>query len=221
MHILTSWFSFLCYVGIAYQLPGAVASERAIGLTAHMKAMGLLDSARIMSDFVFLDAAWLLTVISSSWHLSISLIYLPAWVIVSIVWHSRIFVLTNVGLVLAVHVLLGLILASWSFVVAAPFGKSPQLAAIANTFLSIVFVIIALVMKKAGNGSAVVFSIIFPPGFYVFAIRAIAGYENNLQPTNTLKGDPDNNLILLPLLIAAIVSSQFSLQKCPSIFFSR
>src|ERR1700722_7028894 len=38
---------FLCYIGIAYQLPGAFAGERANGLTSHLKAMGLLDSARI------------------------------------------------------------------------------------------------------------------------------------------------------------------------------
>lgn len=40
--------SFVCYIGIAYQLPGAFTGERANLLTSHMKAMGLLDSARIM-----------------------------------------------------------------------------------------------------------------------------------------------------------------------------
>jgi hypothetical protein len=43
--------SFVCYIGIAYQLPGAFSGERANLLTSHMKAMGLLDSARIMSVF--------------------------------------------------------------------------------------------------------------------------------------------------------------------------
>jgi hypothetical protein len=133
-------------------------------------------------------------------------VYLPAWITVSIIWHFRVFTLTSVALIMAVHVLLGLLLASWSFFVAAPFGKSPQLAAVVTTVLSIIFVIIALVMSHAGNGAAFLFTIIFPPGFYVFAIRAIAGYENHLLPTNALKGDPDNDLMLLPLLVAAIVS---------------
>jgi ATP-binding cassette subfamily A (ABC1) protein 3 len=128
-------------------------------------------------------------------------------VIVGLTWRFRIFSQTNVGLILVVHVLLGLVLASWSFFVAAPFGKSPQLAAVVTTFLSIVFVILALVLSKAGNGTAFIFSIVFPPGFYVFAIRAIAGYENHLLPTNALKGDPDNQLNLLGLIIAAIVRS--------------
>lgn len=39
---------FICYVGIAYQLPGAFATERSTLLTSHLKAMGLLDSARVM-----------------------------------------------------------------------------------------------------------------------------------------------------------------------------
>lgn len=114
--------------------------------------------------------------------------------------------MTNVGLILVVHVLLGLLLASWSFIVAAPFGKSPQLAAVVSTFLGILFAILALVMGSAGTGTAVIFTIIFPPGFYIFAIRAICGFENHLLPTNALTGDPDNNLRLLPLIIAAIVS---------------
>jgi ATP-binding cassette, subfamily A (ABC1), member 3 len=103
-------------------------------------------------------------------------------------------------------VLLGLLLASWSFFVAAPFGKSPQLAAVVSTFLSIAYVLIPLVMSHASNGAAFIFTIIFPPGFYIFAIRAIAGYENHLLPTDALRGDPDNGLVLLPLLIAAIVT---------------
>jgi ATP-binding cassette, subfamily A (ABC1), member 3 len=43
---------FIAFVGIAYTLPGAFGAERASLLTAHLKAMGLRDSARIL--FVFL-----------------------------------------------------------------------------------------------------------------------------------------------------------------------
>ncbi|KXN84990.1 ABC transporter A family member 2 [Leucoagaricus sp. SymC.cos] len=180
---------FICYIGIAYQLPGAVASERAGLLTAHMKAMGLLDSARIIS-----------------WHLSVSVTYLPAWIIVALIWRYRIFSETNVLMILAVHLLLPLSLASWSFFVAAPFGKSPQLAAVVSTFLAILFAVVALVFGHAKDGGAVIFTLIFPPGFYIFAIRVIAGWENHLHPTNALKGDPDNDLRLLPLLIITLIN---------------
>lgn len=157
-------------------------------ITSHTRAMGLKDAPRILS-----------------WHLSISLAYLPAWIIVSIIWRYRIFTQTNIGLVLVVHVLLGLVLASWSFFVGAPFGKSPQLAAVASTFLSIVVAIVALVFTQAGDGAAFIFSIIFPPAFYVFAIRCICGWENNLLGTNALQPDPDSGLRLLPLIVAGVV----------------
>ena len=179
---------FICFVGISYQLPGAVTSERASLVTAHMKSMGLLDSARVIS-----------------WHLSTSLAYLPAWIIIALIWHYRIFSETNAGLLVVVHLLFGLQLASWSFFVAAPFGSSPQLAAVASTFLAIVFAIIAQAFGSVGTGVAFIFSIIFPPGYYIFTIRAICGFESHLIPADVLKGDPDNGLVLLPLLLAAIV----------------
>ena len=46
--ILNEFRSFISFIGIAYQLPGSVAGERALLITEHMKAMGLLDSARIL-----------------------------------------------------------------------------------------------------------------------------------------------------------------------------
>ncbi|KAI0830875.1 P-loop containing nucleoside triphosphate hydrolase protein [Trametes gibbosa] len=179
---------FICFVGISYQLPGSFGGERANLLTSHLKAMGLMDSARILS-----------------WHVSVSLAYLPAWIIVAIIWHFRIFTATNVGLVIVIHLLLGFTLASWSFFVAAPFGKSPQLAAVASTFLGIVFAILALVFSRASTGAAFVFTLIFPPGFYIFAIRAVCGFENHQISTSVIHPDPDNALRLLPLIIAAII----------------
>jgi len=143
--------------------------------------------------------------------------YLPAWIIVSIVWHYRIFSGTNVGLLLIVHLLFGFSLASWSFFIAAPFGKSPQLAAVASTFLGIIFAILALVFSKATTRVATIFSLIFPPGYYIFAIRAICGWENHQIPTNILKPDPDSNLTLLPLIIAAVVRLVVHLSPAPHI----
>ncbi|KAI0042590.1 P-loop containing nucleoside triphosphate hydrolase protein [Auriscalpium vulgare] len=193
---------FICYIGIAYQLPGAFMGEQANGLTPHMKAMGLLDSARILS-----------------WHASISLAYLPAWVIVALTWHYRIFTGTNAGLVLVIHLILGLSLASWSFFVGMPFNKSPQLAAVASTFLSIVFAILALVMGPVGSFTAFVYTIVFPPGFYIFSIRTIAGFENHLTRTNVLDADPDSGMRLLPIIIAGIID--IFLWPCLAILLER
>ena len=81
---------------------------------------------------------------------------------------------------------------------------------IVSTFLGILLVIIALVFQSAGNGAAFIFTITFPSVFYIFAIRAICGYEDHQLATNVSKGDPDKHLVLLPLIIAAIVSLFFS-----------
>jgi ATP-binding cassette, subfamily A (ABC1), member 3 len=129
--------------------------------------------------------------------------YLPAWIIVAIVWHFCIFTRTSILLVLVTHILLGLSLASWSFFVATFFGNSPQLAAIATTLLAMSFAIIACVYSSAGTLVATIFSVFSPPGYYIFAIRAICGFEINLMVTDALKPDPDNGLMLFPLLIVA------------------
>jgi len=132
-----------------------------------------------------------------------TLAYLPAWIIVAIVWHFCVFTHTSVLLVLVTHVLLGLSLASWSFFVATSFGNSPQLAAITTTLLAMGFAIIACIYSSAGTLEAAIFSVFFPPGYYIFAIRAICGFEINFMVTDALKPDPDNGLMLFPLLIVA------------------
>ena len=42
-----------------------------------------------------------------SWHITYSIVHLPAWIIVSLIWHFRIFTATSGVLVLVVHVLCG------------------------------------------------------------------------------------------------------------------
>ncbi|KAI0027064.1 P-loop containing nucleoside triphosphate hydrolase protein [Vararia minispora EC-137] len=180
---------FINYVGIAYQLPGAFMSERALGLTAHLKAMGLRDFPRILS-----------------WHISLSLAYLPAWIIVGLIWHYRIFSASSAGLILALHLLLGLSLTSWSFAAAAPFGKSPQLAAVSSTVASIGLAVLALVLGPAGDGTAAIFTLVFPPAFYVFTIRVVAGFEAHQLPASVTAPDPDAGMRLLPLIIVAIIN---------------
>ena len=135
-----------------------------------------------------------------------TLAYLPAWILVSVIWHYRIFAGTNGGLVFIIHLLMGLSLASWSFFLAVPFGKSPQLAAVASVFCCILFAILAQAWSGASSGAGFIYTIIFPAGYYIFVVRAMAGFEVHQIPTSVLKPDPDNGLRILPFIIAAIVS---------------
>ena len=205
-HLTQTTNSFVCYVGVAYQLAGGIVSERANGLTAHMKVMGLLDSSRILYVLRHFFLYCALESKRRSWHISISVAYLPAWIAVGLTWHYWVFSSSSVALILIVHLLLGLTLASWSFFVAVPFGKSPQLAAVVTTLSSILLAILALAFKQATNGTAFVFTLLFPPGFYIFAIRAIGGWEGRQMATDVARADPDNHSALMFQLIAALVS---------------
>ena len=77
-----------------------------------------------------------------------------------------------------------------------------------------------LVVKAGNSGILFVLSILFPPSFYMFALTALTGYENNQLATNVLRGDPDKGVILLPLLIAGIVKQSISLSKGYSLILS-
>lgn len=131
----------------------------------------------------------------------------------AIVWKYRIFAGTSVGIILLVNLLLPLSLASWTFFLAAPFGRSPQLAAITSVLVSFIFAILALVLKRAGNGLAFLFTILFPSGFYIFVIRAICGFENEQIPTNIIEPDPDNGIRAIVPIIAAIVCLSHSIHR--------
>jgi ATP-binding cassette subfamily A (ABC1) protein 3 len=124
-----------------------------------------------------------------------------------VTWHARVFTHTHVLLILLIHLLLGLYLASWSFFIAAPFGKSPALAAIATTILAVVFGILSQVYAALAGSVAGTFflSLLLPPGFYIFAIRAVCGFEVRDLGANVVKADPTDGLRLLPLLVAAMV----------------
>ena len=160
------------------------------------------DGVRLLAFFCI---SALLKTMVRSWILSISLAYFPAWVIVAVIWAHRIFSASSVALIAIVHIITGLCLASWSIFVAVPFGKSPQLAAITSTVMVMIFAVFALVLGDLKSGAATIFTLAFPPSFYVFAIRAICGFENHQTPTDVLAQDPDNSLRLLPLLIVALV----------------
>ena len=172
-----------------YHVAGSTMGERALGITSHMKVMGLHDSARALS-----------------WHATITAAYLPAWVITALVWRFRIFAKTDIGLVIVVHLVTGMSLVSWTQFASAPFGRSPQLAAVFCTFLALLIAIFALVAGHVSTGGAALFTLLLPPGFFIFATRSIAGFENHQLATNAVQPDPDRHMRLLPLIIVGLVN---------------
>ncbi|CAE6513623.1 unnamed protein product [Rhizoctonia solani] len=151
---------FVVFLGIVYQLAGAVVDERASKLASLMHVMGCGRAARIVS-----------------WHISISMVYLPAWIITAVIWQRRVFSATNVGLIVAIHIITGLSLSSFTLLASMPFHKSPQLAAISTTFISLFLAIIAMLLPDSPTACGM-YTLIFPPGFYVFAIKAVSRFES-------------------------------------------
>ncbi|KAI9067182.1 hypothetical protein FKP32DRAFT_1755315, partial [Trametes sanguinea] len=180
---------FAAFIGTPCHLAGAATEERANGLTSQMKAMGLFDSARVIS-----------------WHVSISLAYLPGWIVIAVLWHIKIFTGTSAGILIGLHLLLGLSLTSWSMFVMAPFGRSAPLAAIISMVLSFLFVVIGFSMSEVSMTVAVILSLLFPPYFYPMAIRCICDFETQFRPTSMTEAAPISNLILWPFFLIAAVN---------------
>ncbi|CAE6510666.1 unnamed protein product [Rhizoctonia solani] len=179
---------FAGQMGVVYHMAGEVMFERAATLTSHLTAMGCMASARILS-----------------WHMCISGAYLPSWIAAALLWHWSIFTHTPLGLFVGIHLITGFSLASWALLVAQPFYKSPQLAAIACSVLAVILGILALLF----NGTwiaAVVYTVICPPGFYVFALKSLSAWELADQPVELFKPDTDGfmfgpvTIVLFPLL---------------------
>ena len=65
-----------------------------------------------------------------SWHLSMCALYLPAWILVAIIWQKTVFTGTPIGLFIILYIITGLSIASWSQLVVVFFKNSSTLAAI-------------------------------------------------------------------------------------------
>lgn len=102
------------FLFIAYHLPGYVAMERANGLTELLDAMGCSTLARVLS-----------------WHLSISESHSLSWVGMAGMYRAALFKNIDARYLILAYIVLGLSIASWTFIVAVPFAKKPTLAAIA------------------------------------------------------------------------------------------
>ena len=151
-----------------------------------------------------------------SWHVSLSLVYLPAWIVMAVIWQVKLFSDTSLGLVVALHVLTGLSTASWTLAFSAPFGKSPYLAAVSATIAVLVCAVIGYVTTMPTIGVAFILTLIFPPFMFCPALRVFCAFaiQVTVEPTSATIPDPEHYVTLWPMFIASLVSgSQPSLDK--------
>ncbi|KAK4241508.1 hypothetical protein C8A03DRAFT_30370 [Achaetomium macrosporum] len=170
----------VCIIGIVYHMAGFMATERESGMSTLIEAM-MATKSRWQPQ-----AARLL-----SYHVSFSLLYLPAWVISALILWGGVFPHTSAAVVLFYFVLSGLALGSMSILGAAFFKKS-QLSGVSITIIYILLAIIAQVISWPRTGTVLALSLLFTPCNFTYFISLLARWEQQLWPTDLLQSPPNS-----------------------------
>lgn len=165
-------------IGVCYHLTGFIATEREIGMSTLIEAM-MPTKQRWQAQ-----AARLL-----SYHISFTILYLPAWIIGSLILARGVFKDTNVAIVLIYHILVGLAMTSMSIFGASIFNKS-QLSGVSVTIAYLLLAIIAQVISHPNTGQVTALSLLFAPCNYVYFITILARYQQKELPTDLIKIAP-------------------------------
>ena len=187
---------FVAICGVVYQQVGFQATERELGLSVLMECM--MPNARRWQPQVLRLL---------SYHLAFTLLYLPGWVALSIILKVGVFARTSYGVVLGVHLLAGLALASSSLFVAAFFRKA-QLSGITGILVSLLLAILAQVLKEASNGAVAVLSLLFPSMNYTWLVIYMARWEQSDQDTNIRQAAPNSTWTLSGAALLGLLAVQ-------------
>ncbi|KAF8539799.1 hypothetical protein BDD12DRAFT_736325 [Trichophaea hybrida] len=166
---------FIAMIGILYHLPGLFVSEREIGITSLLTAHGCSQIARYLS-----------------WHISLSVLYLPGWLIGSIFFAVKLFHSSNAAIIIGFQILGGLSMASFAMFISAFFQRA-QLASVFAVTLSMLLATVPVVLTfgrgwTASNPTIFVgLSAVFPPVNYISFLSCFAGWEAGSTTINLLK----------------------------------
>ncbi|OAA70550.1 ABC transporter [Cordyceps fumosorosea ARSEF 2679] len=164
---------------ISYHLTGFIATEREAGMSQLIDAMMPVRNPW-MAIFARLAAH----------HWSFSLIYAPAWIIGSIVIRYGVYSHTSVAIVLVLHILAGLALASMSIMIAC-FFKKAQLSGITSTLSMLLLGILAQALTRPPTGTVTFLSVLFAPCAYVYAIINMSWFEKYGKPASLTSSSPE------------------------------
>ncbi|KAI0450773.1 hypothetical protein F5B21DRAFT_489523 [Xylaria acuta] len=170
----------LIVIGVCYHMTGHMATEREIGMSQ------LLDA---MMPTKYLWQAQLARLLSH--HLSFSIVYLPGWVIGSIIVARGVWAHTNVAVVLIYFILAGLAFTSLS-ILGAAFFKRAQLSGVVTTIVYILLSILAQTLTSPGTATVAVLSLLFAPCNFVWYMTWIARWERKELPADLVHTPPEN-----------------------------
>jgi ABC-type multidrug transport system ATPase subunit len=170
----------LVVIGVCYHMTGHMATEREIGMSQLLDAM--MPTKYLWQAQV--ARLW-------SHHLSFTIVYLPGWVIGSIIISRGVWAHTSVGIVLVYFILAGLAFTSLSILGAAFFKKS-QLSGVVTTIVYILLAILAQTLTSPGTGTVAVLSLLFAPCNFVWFMTYIARWERKALPADLVRSPPEN-----------------------------
>ncbi|KAI0966135.1 hypothetical protein F4678DRAFT_301343 [Xylaria arbuscula] len=167
-------------IGVCYHMTGHMATEREIGMSQ------LLDA---MMPTKYLWQAQVARLLSH--HLSFTAVYLPGWVIGSIIVARGVWAHTNVAIVLIYFILAGLAFTSLS-ILGAAFFKRAQLSGVVTTIIYILLSILAQTLTSPSTATVTVLSLLFAPCNFVWYMTYIARWERQALPADLTKTPPQN-----------------------------
>ncbi|EKD18064.1 uncharacterized protein L3040_007757 [Drepanopeziza brunnea f. sp. 'multigermtubi'] len=167
-------------VGITYHLTGFIASERELGMSQLIEAM--MPNLRRWQP----QAARFV-----SYHLAFDIIYLPGWIILSIILSIGLFAETSVIILVIYHILAGLSLASFS-ILGASFFKKAQLSGFSVTLATLMLGVLGQVFKPTSSVPVAILGLLFAPCNYVFFLVFMARFERQEMATDLLSAAPRN-----------------------------
>ncbi|KAI5922780.1 hypothetical protein F4810DRAFT_235515 [Camillea tinctor] len=167
-------------IGVCYHMTGHMATEREIGMSQ------LLDAMMPTKYLWQPQAARLL-----SYHIAFTLVYVPGWVVGSIIIARGVWPETNVAVILLYFVLAGLALTSLSILGAAFFKKS-QLSGVVSIIIYLLLAILAQTLTSPNTTTVAVLSLFFTPCNFVWFMTFIARYEQTSDAADLLRTPPNN-----------------------------
>ncbi|KAI1271564.1 hypothetical protein F5Y07DRAFT_341741 [Xylaria sp. FL0933] len=167
-------------IGVCYHMTGHMATEREIGMSQ------LLDA---MMPTKYLWQAQVARLLSH--HLAFTIVYLPGWVIGSIIVARGVWAHTNVAIVLIYFILAGLAFTSLS-ILGAAFFKKAQLSGVVTTIIYILLSILAQTLTSPNTATVTVLSLLFAPCNFVWYMTYIARWERKALPADLTQTPPDN-----------------------------
>lgn len=171
---------YIGMVGISYQLTGLVAKERELGMAQLLDSM-MPNKARWQPQAVRIIAN----------HLAFDIIYLPGWIVMSVIYFLGIFAETSPAIVLIYNILAGLATASFS-IFAAGFFKKAQLSGILTVIAFMLLAVLTQVVNKSGTTTYAILSLLFPPSNYVMFVITLARFERQELGMNLIKAAPEH-----------------------------